>query len=123
MKQQEDQHGSEREFEVGDWVFLRLQPYKHLSLKQPKKDNKLAPKYYGPYEVLHRIGSTPYELELPPSSCVHPAFHVSCLKKVIGEKIPVQTMLLELDEKGKFILKPIAVIETRIKQLRNRTII
>jgi transposase InsO family protein len=28
MKQQADQHRSERSFEVGDWVFLRLQPYK-----------------------------------------------------------------------------------------------
>jgi DNA-binding ferritin-like protein len=28
MKQQEDQNRSERSFEVGDWVFLRLQPYK-----------------------------------------------------------------------------------------------
>jgi hypothetical protein len=28
MKQQENQHRSERSFEVGDWVFLRLQPYK-----------------------------------------------------------------------------------------------
>jgi hypothetical protein len=28
MKQQADQHRSERIFEVGDWVFLRLQPYK-----------------------------------------------------------------------------------------------
>ena len=27
MKQQEDQHRSEREFEVGDWVFQRLQIY------------------------------------------------------------------------------------------------
>ena len=28
MKQQVDQHRSERSFEVVDWVFLRLQPYK-----------------------------------------------------------------------------------------------
>ena len=28
MKQQVDKHHSERSFEVGDWVFLRLQPYK-----------------------------------------------------------------------------------------------
>jgi hypothetical protein len=28
MKQQADQYRSERSFEVGDWVFLRLQPYK-----------------------------------------------------------------------------------------------
>jgi hypothetical protein len=26
MKQKVDKHHSEREFEVGDWVFLRLQP-------------------------------------------------------------------------------------------------
>ena len=52
MKQQADQHRSERSFEEGDWVFLRLQPYKHMSLKQLNTDNKLAPKYYGPYKVL-----------------------------------------------------------------------
>jgi len=28
MKQQADKHHSEREFDVGDWVFLRLHPYK-----------------------------------------------------------------------------------------------
>ena len=48
MKQKADQHRSERSFDVGDWVFLRLQPYKHMSLKQAKKDNKLSPNYYGP---------------------------------------------------------------------------
>jgi hypothetical protein len=42
MKQQAYQHRSERSFEVGDWVFLRLQPYKQMSLKQAKKDNKLC---------------------------------------------------------------------------------
>ena len=33
MKQQADQYHSERSFEEGDWVFLRLQPYKYMSLK------------------------------------------------------------------------------------------
>ena len=41
MKQQANKHRSERSFEVGDWVFLRLQRYKQMSLKQAKKDNKL----------------------------------------------------------------------------------
>ena len=44
MKQQEDQHHSKRSFDVGDWVFLQLQPYKKNSLKQANKDNKLSPK-------------------------------------------------------------------------------
>jgi hypothetical protein len=122
MKQQADQHRSERSFEVGDWVFLRLQPYKQMSLKQAKKDNKLSPKYYGPYKVLQKIGTMAYKLELPASSRVHPVFHVSCLKKVIGDKIPVQTILPELDEEGKIILEPEAITDTRIRQLRNRSI-
>jgi hypothetical protein len=122
MKQQADQHRSERSFEVGDWVFLRLQPYKQMSLKQAKKDNKLSPKYYGPYKVLQKIGTMAYKLELPASSRVHPVFHVSCLKKVIGDKIPVQTILSELDEEGKIILEPEAIIDTRIRQLRNKSI-
>ena len=52
MKQQADQHHSERSFDVGDSVFLRLQPYNKMSLKLAKKDNKLSPKYYGPNKVL-----------------------------------------------------------------------
>ena len=89
MKQQADQHRSERSFEVGDWVFLRLQ---QMSFKQAKKDNKLSPKYYGPYKVLQKIGTMAYKLKLPASSRVHPVFHVSCLKKVIGDNIPIQTI-------------------------------
>ena len=122
MKQQVDQHRNETELEVGDLVFLRLQPYKQKSLKQQKKDNKLAPKYYGPYKVLQRIGSMGYKLELPPSSRVHPVFHVSFLKKVIGENIPVQTIFPELDEEGKITLDPEAITNTRTRKLRNRSI-
>lgn len=33
MKQQVDQHCSEISFNIGDWVFLQLQPYKKMSLK------------------------------------------------------------------------------------------
>jgi hypothetical protein len=122
MKQQADQHRSDRSFEVGDWVFLRLQPYKQMSLKQSKKDKKLLPKYYGPYKVLQKIGTVAYKLQLPASSRVHPIFHVSCLNKVIGDKIPVQTIFPELDKEGKVILEPEAITDTRIRQLRNRSI-
>ena len=79
MKQQADQHRIERSFDAGDWV------YKQMSLRQAKKDNKLSPKYYGPYKVLKKIGAMAYKLELPTSSQVHLVFHVSCLKKVIGD--------------------------------------
>ena len=72
--------------------------------------------------MLQKIGTMAYKLELPASSRVHPVFHVSCLKKVIGENLPVQTILPELDEEGKIILESEAVTETRTRQLRNRSI-
>ena len=56
--------------------------------------------------MLQKIGSMAYKLKLPASSQVHPVFHVSYLKKVIGDKLPVQAILPELDEEGKTILDP-----------------
>ena len=98
MKQHIDQHHNKRSFEQGDCVFFRPQPYKYISLKKLNKDNELEPNYYGPYKMLHKIGSMDYKLELPLPSRVHPVFHVSCLKKVIGDKIPIQIIFLEIDE-------------------------
>lgn len=34
MKQQFDQRRSEREFEAGNWLFVKLKPYKQMSLEQ-----------------------------------------------------------------------------------------
>ena len=55
MKVQVDKHRLERSFSEGDWVYLRLQPYKQRSLK-PYALGKLSPKFYGPFQVLHRVG-------------------------------------------------------------------
>jgi hypothetical protein len=46
-----------------------------------------------------------YKLELPPCSHVRPIFHVSCLNKVISDKILVQTILPKINEEGKVILE------------------
>ena len=64
-----------------------------------------------------------YKLELPTSSHIHAVFHVSCIKKVIGDKILIQTIFLDLDEEGKVILEPKKIYERRIKKLRTQIII
>jgi hypothetical protein len=91
MKQQADKSRSERKFEVGDSVFLKLQPYVQTSLA-PRANQKLAYKYFGPIKVLHPVGQVAYRVELPPPS-LHLVFHVSQLKKVVSEGTVVSTSL------------------------------
>jgi hypothetical protein len=85
MKQQADQGRSECQFAEGYQVFLQLQSYKKTSLKA-EHSQKLAPKFFGPYTMLKCVGQVSYQLALPSHLKLHPGFHVSCLKKVIGAK-------------------------------------
>jgi hypothetical protein len=102
MKQQDDKRRTNKEFTIVDWVFVRLQPYKYNSLKTYKKQ-KLAPNFYGPYQIRRRIGQFSYALDIPNKGKLHDVFHVSCLKKKLGPTIHIQTDLPLLDE-GKLVL-------------------
>jgi hypothetical protein len=82
----------------------------------------LAPKFYGPYTILKHIGHVAYQLDLPNHSNVHPDFHVSCLKNVIGTKCQTQTNLPDLDEEGSIWLQPQAFLDQRECRLHQRTI-
>ena len=63
MKQKANTERTNQEFEVGDYVFVRLQPYKQTSLKN-SKNHKLAPRFYGPYQVRKRVGQVAYALDI-----------------------------------------------------------
>jgi len=106
-------------FEVGDLVYLRLQPYKQSSIKKSGAE-KLKPHFYGPYEIQSRIGEVAYELKLPQGSKIHNVFHVSCLKKALGQHVVANEKLPLVDEEGNLLTIPKEILETRVKQLRNR---
>ena len=121
MKHQASQHRTEREFEFADWVFVILQPYKQLSLKQQGK-NKLAPNFYGPYQLIHNIIRVAYELKLPETSRIHNVFHLSNLKELLGQHQLVQAKLPALDEEGKLSLELEAIINIKERILHTRMI-
>jgi hypothetical protein len=110
MKHQADKHRSEREFKIGDWVFLHLQPYRQLSI-QVRSSMKLSPRFYGPYKVLQRIGLVAYRLDLPSHSKIHPVFHVSCLKKKLGNQVLPQQHLPDITSTGEVRIQPTAILD------------
>ncbi|GJZ64401.1 retrotransposable element Tf2 [Tanacetum coccineum] len=68
------------QFDVGMWVYVKLQPHKHVTIRKASY-NKLSSKYYGPFQIIKKVGQVAYELELLTSSEIHNVFHVSQLKK------------------------------------------
>ncbi|WMV36878.1 hypothetical protein MTR67_030263 [Solanum verrucosum] len=50
------------------------------------KKGNFSSRYIGPYRISKKIGKVAYELELPQElTAIHPVFHVSMLKKCMGD--------------------------------------
>jgi hypothetical protein len=109
MRQMANKKRSDRVQEIGDAVYLKLQPYKQRSMLQPH--HKLAAKYYGPYTVIKRIGGVAYKLDLPSSSFIHPVFHVSLLKRTVGNRMVHHSLL---DNPREPLLQPQVIMDHRM---------
>ncbi|XP_070011785.1 uncharacterized protein [Nicotiana sylvestris] len=80
MKDMTNNRRFDRSFVVGDWIYLKLQSYRKISVAS-RLFNKLAAKYFGPFPITAKVGAVAYRLLLPTDVLIHPTFHMSQLKK------------------------------------------
>jgi hypothetical protein len=92
QKSYHDKAKAPREFEVGNYVYLKESPTKGVQRFGVK--GKLAPRYIGPYEVTEKFGTVANRIRLPDRlAAVHDVFHNYQLKKC--EKIPEAQIIEE----------------------------
>ncbi|GJS06966.1 putative reverse transcriptase domain-containing protein [Tanacetum coccineum] len=99
------------EFSIGDNVLLKVSPWK--GVVRFGKKGKLEPRFVGPFEIIEKVGSVAYRLDLPEElNGVHDTFHVSNLKKCLAD-LTLQVPLDEIrvDAKLNFVEEPVEILE------------
>ncbi|GJR56618.1 putative mitochondrial protein [Tanacetum coccineum] len=97
MRNRANKHRTDRQFEVDDWVYLKLQP------------------------LAKRIREVAYRLKVPSSSQIHPVFHISQLKKCHGKDHSVG-VLPQLEKDDLLENKPMAILERRLGKVNNKPV-
>lgn len=65
-KQLADRKRRDVEFQEGDWVFLRLQPYRQKTILK-RSSRKWSHRFFGPFKIDKRIGQVAYYRKGPVS--------------------------------------------------------
>ncbi|GJT51777.1 putative reverse transcriptase domain-containing protein [Tanacetum coccineum] len=122
QKSYDDKRRKPLEFSVGDYVLLKVSPWK--CVVRFGKKGKLAPRFVGPFEIVEKVGPVAYRLDLPEeSNGVHDTFHVSNLKKCLAYP-PLQVPFHEIrvDAKLNFVEEPVEILEREFKKLKRSRI-
>ncbi|GJR41153.1 putative reverse transcriptase domain-containing protein [Tanacetum coccineum] len=118
QKSYTDKRKKPLEFSVGDYVLLKVSPWK--GVVRLGKKGKLAPRFVGPFEIIEKVGLVAYRLDLPEElNGVHDMFHVSNLKKCLADptlKVPLDK--IQLDAKLNFMEEPVEILEREFKKLK-----
>ncbi|CAL2238784.1 unnamed protein product [Prunus armeniaca] len=122
QKSYADKRSKDLEFAVGDWVFLKLSPWK--GLMRFGKRGKFSPRYIGPYEITERIGPVAYRLALPTElSRIHDVFHVSMLRKYMPDPSHVlEHQPVELREDLTYEGQPVQILDRKEQRLRSKSV-
>ena len=79
------------------------------------KRGKLLPRFIGPFEILERIDTVVYQLDLQPNmSGVHKVFHVSMIRRYTPDPAHVVDWgEIEVDTDGTFEEGPVCIMDSR----------
>ncbi|MCH89537.1 hypothetical protein A2U01_0010436 [Trifolium medium] len=113
MKLYADKKRKNVSFEIGEWVFLKLRPHRQQSVVK-RINQKLSARFYGPFQIIDRIGAVAYKLQLLDQSRIHHVFHVSLLKRVIGNYQVPGELPKELEVVLEETVYPVKVLGTRV---------
>ena len=110
------------EFEAGDHVFLRVTLA--IGIGRAIKSRKLTPIFVGPYQILGRIGTTAYEIALPPHLAnLHNVFHVPQLRKYVASPSHVlESDDIQIREDLTMNTGPVRILDSQVKKLRAKEI-
>ncbi len=76
-----------------------------------RKNPKLSARYYGPFEILDRVGQVAYRLRLPEGSQIHPVFHISQLKQIPSSNSKIIPTAPLTEPEGKLLAEPKEVLD------------
>jgi hypothetical protein len=122
MKKYADIKLTERQFELGHKVYLRLRPNRQMTLAH-HQSLKLTPRFYGPFTIIQKVGTVAYELDLPKESRVHPVFRVSQLKLKLGSTVALVPKLPPVNSYGVFRPELVEVLNRRSRPHDHRPLI
>ncbi|XP_040950753.1 uncharacterized protein [Gossypium hirsutum] len=112
----------ENEYSVGDFVFLKVSPWKKVlrfSLK-----GKLSLRFIEPYQILKRVGLVVYQLELRPDlDRIHDVFHILMLRRCCSDPthiVPVKE--IEVRPNLTFEEESVQILNHDVKFLQKKSI-
>jgi hypothetical protein len=111
-KYYDQHHQPQPSYEVGDEVLLNA---KNIRTVRPTR--KLAPKLYGPFHILAKIGKSAYRLELQSRWRIHNVFHTSLLEphrnNVIKGRAQIRPETEEIEGESEYEVERILQSEVR----------
>ncbi|GJR43361.1 putative reverse transcriptase domain-containing protein [Tanacetum coccineum] len=125
QKSYADKRRKPLEFSVGDYVLLKVSPWK--CVVRFGKKGKLTPRFVRPFEIIKKhtpVGLVAYMLDLPEEiDGVYDTFHVSNLKKCLADptmQVPLDE--IQVDDKLNFVEEPVEILERELKKLKRSRI-